>query len=148
MTRPGQPIRRQVVARPHRTKPGPRHLLPQDAGADVLDLNQQGVAAAAAVGVRSPLPPPRRPALVRHPLDEAVRPLLVPDQAEPGAGALERGVVAWVEEGLAAVEAVVPLDHRMEGAAARLLPEMRLAQVHDGLATPRKPGHGRGGRRG
>lgn len=24
MTRPGQPIRRQVVARPHRTKPGPR----------------------------------------------------------------------------------------------------------------------------
>lgn len=70
------------------------------------------------------------------------------DQAEPGAGALERGVVAGVEEGLAAVEAVVPLDHRMEGAAARLLPEMGLAQVHDPLFALRTPGHGRGGRRG
>ena len=164
---------RRILARPHAAAPrrDPTRVAHPAAGGPAAPKNERRPArpttagsrrpatypdhwtpdTAAAVGPGHPSPAhtaPPRPALVRDPLDETIGPLLVPDQAEPGAGTLERGGVAGVEEGLAAVEAVVPRDHRMQGAAARLRPETGLAQDHEGLSPPGQPTHGRGGRPG
>ena len=51
MTRPGQPILRQVVARPHRTKPGPRSpVVAGDRSLDAYLVRHNALAAGDGVG--------------------------------------------------------------------------------------------------